>query len=867
MNFASRLLELVEQLQIPGRSHRRRRSGDHLEFQKLEPRTMLAGDVSVMISNINLVVSGDGADNQIQIIGTLNGGARVVGLNGTTINGGTDAFVSNLPGLRNAQINLNQGNDEVDILGARFNKGITLLGGSGNDMIMVRDSSIGSLNIQGGDGNDLIEIRDVFAINSSLINTSTGDDMIVIYNHASGGDISLQTGSGNDTIAIDRMGMHGRLMINTASGNDQVLMAGQTFVGRDSSLLLGGGDDFLAVIPGQNGGTSQLQRFTNVDGGGGNDNVALDASVRFQDSVNVDGNTGNDNFNNGGSNVGNASIRRFENNGFDLNAAMDQVFQQLTNEDIDPTIFGAPNSFILGISVDDRPLDFTEGMVAQRLDPTLSVTGAGSTTVTSATVVIKGFVANEDVLEFSNVGNVTGVFDDASGVLTFTGNGSLTDYQNALRTVAYRNSSETPNEIGRSLEVIVNTTDSTVMDMRQLNVFAVNDVPVLTVNQDPIGFDLDDTNLTRPAVLDSQLTLTDADTTELTGATVQIIGGGQGGDILGFVDANGITGNYNATTGLLTLTGTASVADYQTALRSVTFDNSNTRAPLGVRNIRFEVSDGQSTVAADVDVDVVASQTIDVATTATNLNYQETDPATVVDAGVVLNTGGDANATVNGATVSIVSGFDVDQDTLSFTAVSGITGSYDAANGVLTFSGDASAADYQTLLRSVTFVNSSFGDFDFSTADRVVEFNVERDSLTATASRTISVTEIATEQALIERFLEVNNLTSQMTASGLHFIVQQEGDGNFPDENSVVTVAYRGTLLNGNEFDSNQTGLTISLQSVIAGWTEGIPQFSTGGSGILLIPSDLGYGEAGFGNDIPPNSILFFEIELLSFTP
>ncbi|MCP4890269.1 MAG: peptidylprolyl isomerase, partial [Planctomycetaceae bacterium] len=110
----------------------------------------------------------------------------------------------------------------------------------------------------------------------------------------------------------------------------------------------------------------------------------------------------------------------------------------------------------------------------------------------------------------------------------------------------------------------------------------------------------------------------------------------------------------------------------------------------------------------------------------------------------------------------------------------------------------------------------------------------------------------------------VNDLTSEVTASGLHYIVTQEGDGNFPNENSSVTVNYVGTLLNGQEFDANDD-ITFSLQQVITGWTEGIPKFSVGGSGILIIPSDLAYGPASPSPAIPPNSILKFDIDLLGF--
>ena len=80
-----------------------------LEFQKLEDRNLLAGDVTVFIDSSSLFVTGDAQANQIQIVGTLNGSARVIGLDGTTINGGTAAFEGNFPGLRSATVNLGGG--------------------------------------------------------------------------------------------------------------------------------------------------------------------------------------------------------------------------------------------------------------------------------------------------------------------------------------------------------------------------------------------------------------------------------------------------------------------------------------------------------------------------------------------------------------------------------------------------------------------------------------------------------------------------------------------------------------------------------------------------------------------------------------
>ena len=845
-------------------ANRARSSHRPLEFQKLEARVLLAGDVTVFVdNNFALNVIGDDADNQVLIIGERLSGARVVGLDGTTINGGSGEFASFY--LQGLTVQMGGGNDSIDLHDARFSFAPLLAGEAGNDSIVVRDSSLKGLNLQAGNGDDVVEIKDVFSVGTSSIQTGSGDDTIAIYNHASTQDIFIRAGAGNDTVAIDRIGMFQKLELHMEGGDDQVLIAGETWLGQGSLLSLGQGNDFLGILPDRNSGHANLQPGTIVHGGAGNDAVALDASVSSGSGSELNGALGDDSFHDEGASLIETSLLGFENRGFDYTSALDAVYRQLAEVGLDPTLFGGSADFILGIDINTIPLSYTENAPPISLDAFLELSGSSDTQVTSASVTIDGFVANQDILEFSNVGSVTGVFDDATGILVFTGNGNLTQYQTALRSVRYRNSSESPSQAPRSLDIELITSDSATKASRSLNVFAVNDIPELDVRDTELLLDIDDPQLVRPAVLDGNVTLNDVDTPTFSSATVQIVSGGQPGDVLGFQDMDGITGNYDAATGLLTLTGTATTEQYEKALRSITFDNLEDRAPLGRRVIRFETTDGQTLVADQFNLEIVASQTINVIASSAALTYTETDLATVIDNTLVVDTPNDANAIIDGATVSIISGLDSTQDSLTFEAQSGIDGVYDSDTGVLTFTGAASVENYQKLLQSVQFFNSSFGDFDFSTADRVVEFAVTRSGLTARDTRTIVMSEIGSEQELIQRYLEVNNMTAQVTASGLNYVVTREGDGNFPNENSTVTVNYVGTLLNGEEFDSGES-VTFSLQQVIEGWTEGIPLFSTGGAGILLIPSALGYGAFPPPNSgIPANAILMFEVELLSF--
>ena len=102
------------------------------------------------------------------------------------------------------------------------------------------------------------------------------------------------------------------------------------------------------------------------------------------------------------------------------------------------------------------------------------------------------------------------------------------------------------------------------------------------------------------------------------------------------------------------------------------------------------------------------------------------------------------------------------------------------------------------------------------------------------------------------------------TASGLQYEILTPGQGDSPKASDAVTVHYRGTLIDGTEFDSSYSRgkpMTISLDRVIKGWTEGLQLMKPGAKYKLFIPPDLGYGERGAGGSIPPNSTLIFEVE------
>ena len=119
----------------------------------------------------------------------------------------------------------------------------------------------------------------------------------------------------------------------------------------------------------------------------------------------------------------------------------------------------------------------------------------------------------------------------------------------------------------------------------------------------------------------------------------------------------------------------------------------------------------------------------------------------------------------------------------------------------------------------------------------------------------------------IEGYLEENNLTGfSSLENGLHYKILDVGNSKYPVNGDTISVDYVGQLLNGSEFDRNNTGQPFKFilgdGQVVEGWELGIPLIDESGTGILILPSGLAYGKNTSGS-IPENSVLVFRIKLI----
>ena len=471
--------------------------------------------------------------------------------------------------------------------------------------------------------------------------------------------------------------------------------------------------------------------------------------------------------------------------------------------------------------------------------PNLVITDTVS--ISSATISFTNW-QDGDRLQYTNSYALQHTFVENNtsntATLTFTGVASIAAYQATLQSVQFWAAAGVP-----------------VTWLQRVATFTVNDIygnsgsgtqnikfaPASTVAPPALSGIAGLTGypqLASPITVAPNLVITDS--LSISGVTISFTNW-QAGDRLQFTNTyalqNTFVENNTANTASLAISGLATVAQYQTTLRSVQFWSVAGNPVTSVQRVAtFNVADSYAITGS-------GSQYIAVTTTsAPTVNNQAAATTTPTITGTYPTFAKNApvlTVTVNGTTYTL--------------GTSPQLTSPSAGSWVLNLGSAPLPTTTSNFTVTATMTNS-FGN-----------------QLSGTGS-------ITNEQAIIQTYLTANNLTATKTASGLDYVITTNGTGAVPTKGKTVTANYSGYLLNSNgtlgiEFDSNVDSkfghvspfsFNLGIGQVIAGWDQAFSLLPVGTVATLLIPSYLGYGTLGSGSSIPANSILIFNVKVVS---
>ncbi|WP_460359381.1 hypothetical protein [Mycobacterium sp. ZZG] len=407
-------------------------------------------------------------------------------------------------------------------------------------------------------------------------------------------------------------------------------------------------------------------------------------------------------------------------------ATIKSVSVQITDDQGRASIPGTVAVTVLSVPVLAKPVVvtslanvvYTAGNSGIQVDSGLLLLDADSATMSGAVVSIIGGASAGESLSWTSQEGITGTYTD--GVLTFEGTASAAAYEQLLRSVTFSTTGDALASI-KSISFVVTDSQGNTSAPGLVAITIVKAplkiAPLVTTSPANVSYTAGSGAIT----VDPLVSILDLDSTALQGATIRISGGFATGDMLSFTAPQGITGTYDSATGTLTLTGTASIALYEQALRSVQL-STGAAALATLKTVSFNVTDAEGTsgllpanvvvtvVAAPVNLSPLVTTLLGPIYTAGNSAVQVNPLLTVIDLD---------SSTMSGAVVQITGDFAAG-DMLGFSPVGDITGSYDSATGVLTLSGAGSTLQYQQVLQSVTFSTSATAP----TAVKTVTFTI-----------------------------------------------------------------------------------------------------------------------------------------------
>ncbi len=330
---------------------------------------------------------------------------------------------------------------------------------------------------------------------------------------------------------------------------------------------------------------------------------------------------------------------------------------------------------------------------------------------------------------------LSGLSGSGNGTGALAYSGTLTNINAALNNAYYLGNLN----YNGSAAVSVSTDDGNGgTDSKTINISVTpdNDHPVLAAIE---ATSLSYTEGTGAVQVTNTITVADVDNTTLTSATIAISSYYQNGqDVLSFTPAYGITGSFVAALGRINLSGAASLANYQTVLKSVRYENTSANPSTVNRTVTFQVNDGtanSNTQSRIVTVTPVNNLPVLAGIEVTTLSYTENDPATQITNSITVTDADDVN--LESAVIAIFANYQNGEDVLSFTNDNGISGSWSAANGTMTLTGTSSVTNYQAALKNVLYTNTSENP---ETTARTISFTVnDGDGSGVAVTRSLSI--------------------------------------------------------------------------------------------------------------------------------
>jgi len=420
------------------------------------------------------------------------------------------------------------------------------------------------------------------------------------------------------------------------------------------------------------------------------------------------------------------------------------------------------------VGVDQAPVlssagntvSYTQGKAAVIASATINAADVDSSNLASASVSISSGFFTGDVLGATASNGITASYNASTGVLTLTGSATLADYRKVLHSVTFHSTSGNPTHSGTDFS---RTLSWQVNDGTLASNTVTSTVTVVGVGQPPVisgaGNTVSYTQGGAAVIASPTISATDIDSPNLASASVSISTGFIAGDVLGATASNGITVSYNAGTGVLTLSGSATPADYRKVLHTVTFHSTSANPTnFGAdtsRTLSWQVNDGtlnSNTVTSTVTV--VGVDQAPVLSGGGNTVRFTQGSAALIASPAISATDVD-NLNLASASVSISTGFFAGDTLAATTTGTGITASYNASTGVLTLSGSATLANYRKVLDSVTFRSASANPTDYGAdLSRTMSWQVN-DGTLASNTVTSTVTVVGVDQAPVLSGAEV----------------------------------------------------------------------------------------------------------------